>query len=40
MSIYKLWDSYTHYRKRVGLRRIHAAYRAVYFEVRGKEPWS
>lgn len=33
-----VWDSYDHYRIRVGLNPVHAAYRAVYRKVRGKEP--
>lgn len=34
-----LRDSYRHYRRHVGLGRVHAFYRAVYFEARGKEPY-
>lgn len=38
--IWKFLDSYRHYRRRVGLGRIHAFYRAVYYETRGREPWA
>ena len=35
-----LLDSYDHYRRHVGLGRLHAVVRAIYFEVRGKEPYA
>lgn len=35
-----LRDSYRHYRQHVGLSRLAALYRAVYYEVRKKEPYA
>lgn len=32
------WDSYNHYRARVGLGILHALYRAAYYEIFHKEP--
>lgn len=36
----KFQDSYRHYRNHVGLNRIQALYRALYYELRKKEPWA
>ena len=36
----KFLDSYRHYRRHVALGRVHAIYRALYYEIRGKEPWA
>lgn len=36
----KLLDSYDHYRRHVGCGRFYALYRALYYEIRGKEPWA
>lgn len=33
-------DSYSHYRKDVGLGRIHSFYRALYYEIKHKEPYA
>jgi len=33
-------DSYYHYRKQVGLGRLAAIYRALYYEIKKKEPWA
>lgn len=32
-------DSYYHYRKYVGLGRLHACYRSLYYEFKGREPY-
>jgi hypothetical protein len=39
-KFWKLVDSYQHYRRHVALPRVKAVYRALYYEVRGKEPWA
>lgn len=36
----KFCDSFDHYRKKVGLGRIHSFYRALYYEIKGKEPYA
>lgn len=36
----KLLDSYDHYRNCVALGRIHSIYRALYYEIKGREPWA
>jgi len=36
----KLLDDYDHYRRVVGLGRIQAVYRSLYYEIRHKEPWA
>ena len=32
-------DSYKHYRTKVGCGRLYSLYRALYFELRGREPY-
>lgn len=36
----KFIESYYHYRDRVGLGKIHSLYRAAYYEIRHKEPYT
>ena len=38
--IEKWFDSYYHYRTKVGLNQIHAFFRAFYYEIKHKEPYS
>jgi hypothetical protein len=35
-----LQDSFRHYRRHVGLDPVRAVLRALYYEIRGKEPYS
>lgn len=39
-TVRNLLDSYRHYRQHVACGRLRAVYRALYYELRGREPWA